>query len=193
MSNSSIVPCTCTYMYNSQNHISWAISIFSSSLWVTFFNRNSYTEQYLYMYMYMYNYVNGWVVEHMYIIGLSLFFKILPISNTADSIAIFWPPLTFFIPNLAPFPTWSTTATNLLIGTQKSPRFVGLNQIQCSPIFDWNRGKQNDPTACWHKLHTISSSTAREMHQVPIKACGQGRWNHKLRGQQRALPPSKNH
>ena len=31
--------------------------------------------------------------------------------------------------------------------------FVGLNQMQCSPSFDWNWGKQNDPTACWHQLH----------------------------------------
>ena len=27
-------------------------------------------------------------------------------------------------------------------------RFVGLNQMQCSPSFDWNWSKQNDPTAC---------------------------------------------
>ena len=32
-------------------------------------------------------------------------------------------------------------------------RFVGLNQMQCSPSFDWNWGKPNDPTACWHQLH----------------------------------------
>ena len=25
--------------------------------------------------------------------------------------------------------------------------------MQCSPSFDWNWGKQNDPTACWHQLH----------------------------------------
>ena len=32
-------------------------------------------------------------------------------------------------------------------------RFVGLNQMQCSPSFDWNWGKQNNPTACWYQLH----------------------------------------
>ena len=32
-------------------------------------------------------------------------------------------------------------------------RFVELNQMQCSPSFDWNWGKQNDSTACWHQLH----------------------------------------
>ena len=32
-------------------------------------------------------------------------------------------------------------------------RLVGLNQMQCSPSFDWNCGKQNDPTACWYQLH----------------------------------------
>ena len=25
--------------------------------------------------------------------------------------------------------------------------------MQCSPSFDWNWGKQNDPTACWHQPH----------------------------------------
>ena len=25
--------------------------------------------------------------------------------------------------------------------------------MQCSPSFDWNLGKQNDPTACWDQLH----------------------------------------
>ena len=25
--------------------------------------------------------------------------------------------------------------------------------MQCSPSFDCNLGKQNDPTACWHQLH----------------------------------------
>ena len=25
--------------------------------------------------------------------------------------------------------------------------------MQCSPSFDCNWGKQNDPTACWHQLH----------------------------------------
>ena len=27
-------------------------------------------------------------------------------------------------------------------------------QMQCSPSFDCNLGKQNDPTACWHQ-HSI--------------------------------------
>ena len=37
-----------------------------------------------------------------------------------------WPPFTFSTPNLAPFPTWSTTSTNLLTGTQKSPSALPL-------------------------------------------------------------------
>ena len=28
--------------------------------------------------------------------------------------------------------------------------FVGLIQMQCSPSFDCNWGKQNNNTACWH-------------------------------------------
>ena len=29
-----------------------------------------------------------------------------------------------------------------------SKRFVGLNQIHCSPSFDWYLSKNNDPAAC---------------------------------------------
>ena len=76
--------------------------------------------------------------------GLSLF---LPFPTLASLLHIFWPLFTFSTPNMAPFPTWSTTST---IGTPK--RFVGLIQIQCSPSFDCNWGKQNDPTACWPQL-----------------------------------------
>ena len=31
--------------------------------------------------------------------------------------------------------------------------FVGLIQIQCSPSFESNWGKQNDRTTSWHQLH----------------------------------------
>ena len=53
--------------------------------------------------------------------GLSLFFKILPISNTGVSAAYILATIHFSTPNLVPFPTWSTTSTNLLTVTRKSP------------------------------------------------------------------------
>ena len=80
--------------------------------------------------------------------GLSLFFKILPISNTGDSILA---TVHFLYPKLGSF---SDMEYQLAYQDSKVPkRFVGLNQMQCSPFFDWNCGKQNDPTACWYQLH----------------------------------------
>ena len=94
--------------------------------------------------------------------GLSLFFKILPISNNGDSIAYISATVHFLYPKLGSFSDmeyyfyqlayWDSkvsksTAFDLIL------RSVGLNQMQCSPFFDWNCGKQNDPTACWHQLH----------------------------------------
>ena len=50
--------------------------------------------------------------------------------------------------------------------------FVGLIQMQWSPSFDYNWGKQNDLTACW--TPTISSFTAMEMSQLPTRLRGRG-------------------
>ena len=49
--------------------------------------------------------------------------------------------------------------------------FVGLNQMQCSPSFDWNWGKQNDPTplhVCTRYTHDFgfySKGNASGTHQ----------------------------
>ena len=76
--------------------------------------------------------------------GLSLFFKFLPISNTGDSLC----------PKLGSFSDMEYLFYHLAYRDPKVPkRLVGLNQMQCSPSFDWNCGKQNDPTACWYQLH----------------------------------------
>ena len=86
--------------------------------------------------------------------GLSLFFKILPISNTGDSTAHILATVNLLYPKLASFSDMEYYFYQLVYWESKVPkRFVGLNQMQCSPSFDWNWGKQNDPTACWHKLH----------------------------------------
>ena len=86
--------------------------------------------------------------------GLSLFFKILPISNTGDSIAYILATVHFLYPKLGSFSDMEYYFYQLAYRDSKVPKcFVGLNQMQCSPSFDWNWGKQNDPTACWHQLH----------------------------------------
>ena len=80
--------------------------------------------------------------------GLSLFFKILSISNTILA------TVHFRYPKLGSFSDMEYYFYHLAYRYSKVPkRFVGLNQMQCSPSFDWNWGKQNDPTACWHQLH----------------------------------------
>ena len=83
--------------------------------------------------------------------GLSLFFKTLPISNPGDSIAY---TVHFLYPKLGSFPDMDYYFHQLAYRDSNVPkRFIGSNQMQYSPSFDWNWGKQNDPTACWHQLH----------------------------------------
>ena len=83
-----------------------------------------------------------------------MFFKILPISNTGDSAAYILATVHFLYPKLGPFSDMEYYFYQLAYRDSKVPKgFVGLNQIQGSPSFDWNWCKQNDPTACWHQLH----------------------------------------
>ena len=82
------------------------------------------------------------------------FFKILPISNTGDSIAYILATVHFLYPKLSSFSDMEYYFHQLAYWDSKvSKRFVGLNQMQCSPSFDWNCDKQNDPTSCWYQLH----------------------------------------
>ena len=86
--------------------------------------------------------------------GLSLFFKLLPISNTGISIAYILATVHFLCSKLGSFSDMEYYFYQLAYRDSKVPNhFVGLNQMQCSPSFDWNWGKLNDPTACWHQLH----------------------------------------
>ena len=85
---------------------------------------------------------------------LSLFFKILPISNTGVSAAYILATVHFLYAKLGSFSDMEYYFYQLAYRDSKVPkRFVGLNQMQCSPSFDWNLGKQNDPTVCWDQLH----------------------------------------
>ena len=86
--------------------------------------------------------------------GLSLFFKILSISNNGDSIAYILATVHFLYLIISSFSDMEYYFYQLAYRYSKGPKcFVGLNQMQCSSSFDWNWGKQNDPTACWHQLH----------------------------------------
>ena len=94
------------------------------------------------------------VHAHLTLRGLSLFFKILPISNSGVSTAYILATVHFLCPKLGSFSDVEYYFYQLSYRDSKVPnRFVGLNEMQCSPSFDWNWGKQNDPTACWHQLH----------------------------------------
>ena len=73
--------------------------------------------------------------------ALSLFFKILPISNTGDSIAYNLATVHFLYPKLGSFSDMEYYFHQLAYRDSKVPkRFVGSNQMQCSPSFDWNWG-----------------------------------------------------
>ena len=83
-----------------------------------------------------------------------MFFKILSISNTGDFIAYILATVHFLYPKLGSFSNMEYYFHQLAYRDSKVPKhFVGLNRMQCSPSFDWNCGKQNDTTACWHQLH----------------------------------------
>ena len=102
---------------------------------------------------------------------MSLFFTILTISNTGDSIAYILATVHFLYPKLGSFSDMEYYFYQLAYRDSKVPkRFVGLNQMQCSPSFDWNWGKQNDPTACWgtsytHDFKFYSKGNASGTHQ----------------------------
>ena len=86
--------------------------------------------------------------------GLSLFFKIVPISNTGVSAAYILATIHFLYLKLGSFSDMEYYFYQRANRDSKVPnRFVELNQMQCSPSFDWNWDKQNDRTACWHQLH----------------------------------------
>ena len=82
--------------------------------------------------------------------GLSLFLKTVPISNIAYILAT----VHFLYPKLGTFFDMEYYICQFANRDSKVPtRFVKLNKMQCFPYSDWNWGKQNDPTACWHQLH----------------------------------------
>ena len=85
----------------------------------------------------------------------SLFFKILFISNTGDSAAYILGTIHFLYPKLGSFSDMEYYFYQLAYRDSKVHKhFVGLKiRMQCSPSFDCNWSKQNDPTRCWHQLH----------------------------------------
>ena len=84
--------------------------------------------------------------------GLSLFFKTLPISNTGVSIAYILATIHFLYPKFGSFSDMEYYFYQLAYRDSRVPK-QGLNQMQCSPSFDWNWGKQMTP------LHVGTSYT----------------------------------
>ena len=78
-----------------------------------------------------------------------MFFKFLPLPKLAALLHIFWPPLLFQLL----FRHGVLLLRTCSLGLESPQALCRINQMQCSPSFDWNWGKQNDPTACWHQLH----------------------------------------
>ena len=69
-----------------------------------------------------------------------------PISNTGVSATYILATVHFF--------DMEYYFYQLAYRDSKVPKcFVGLIQIQCSPSFNCNWGKQNDTTVYWHQLH----------------------------------------
>ena len=78
----------------------------------------------------------------------------LSMSNTGNSAAYILATIHFLYPKLGSFSDMEYYLYKLAYRDLKVPRyFVGLIQMQCSPSFDCNWAKQNDPTTCWHQLH----------------------------------------
>ena len=97
--------------------------------------------------------VSYYILAHLTLRGLSLFFKIVSISNTADSTVYILATVHFLYPKLSSSSDIEYYFYQFAYRDSKVPKhFVGLNQMQRSPSSDWNWGKQNDPTACWHQL-----------------------------------------
>ena len=72
------------------------------------------------------------LIIHCTLRGLSLFFKILPISNTGDSIAYILAAVHFLYPKLGSFTDMEYYFYQIAYQDWKVPkRFVGLNQMQC--------------------------------------------------------------
>ena len=86
--------------------------------------------------------------------GLSLFFKILPISNTVVSAAYILATVHFLCSKLGFFSDMEYFLHQLAyLDLKVHKHFIGQIQMQCSPFLDCNWGKRNDPITCWYQLH----------------------------------------
>ena len=100
--------------------------------------------------------------------GLSLFLKMFTISNTVVSAAYILATVHF-----RGSQTWLFFWHGVLHvffyqlaywDSKVSKRFVGLIQMQCSPSFDCNWGKQNDSIVhvCWHRTWYFGQRAAKK-------------------------------
>ena len=106
--------------------------------------------------------------------GLSLFFKILPISNTGISAAYILATVHFLYPKLGSFSDMEYYFYQLAYRDSKVPkRFIGLNQMQCSPsvpLLTGTGANKMTPlhvgTSYTHDFGFCSKGNASATHQI---------------------------
>ena len=96
-----------------------------------------------------------------------MFFKILPISNTSVSIAYILATVHFLYPKHGSYSDMEYYFYQLAYRDSKVPKcFVGLNQMQCSPSFDWNwMTPLHVGTSYTHDFEFYSKGNASATHQ----------------------------
>ena len=100
--------------------------------------------------------------------GLSLFFKILPISNTVVSAAYILATVHFLYPklNLAPFSTWSTSCLPGL----ESPQALHRTKFSVLPLSTATGANKTTPlyvgTSFTHDIGFYSNRNISATHQI---------------------------
>ena len=123
--------------------------------------------------------------------GLSLFSKILPISNTGDSATYILATIQFLYRS---FSDMEYYFYQLAYQDSKVPkRFVGLIQMQCSPSFDCNWANKTTPlhvgTSYIHDIRFYSKGNVSATHQIVWA----GSLNLQIAWAARAVPPLNSH
>ena len=103
--------------------------------------------------------------------GLSLFFKVLPISTTGDSTAHILATVHFLYSKLGSFSDMEYYFYQLAYWDSKVPkRIVGLNQMQCSPLLTGTGENKMTPlhvgTSYTNDFGFCSKGNASGTHQI---------------------------
>ena len=122
--------------------------------------------------------------------ALSLFFKLLPISNTGISAADILATVSFLYPKLGHFSDRVLLLATCLLG-RESPH--ALHRTISNTFFSliWLQLRQTKQPHCMlaPATPTISGFPARKMTQLPTRLRGQGHWIPQLRRQRGDTAP----